>query len=387
MSFDVARARGLYPTVGTGTAHLDGPFNTLQPESVIRAIIATLRAAPAQVGSSSAGSRRSGQALAGASRAVADLVGGRSEDVVIGSSIGAVLLQLSDAISADWQLGDEVVVNRLDSDSALRPWLRAARRSGVGVRWAEVDLDTGELPSWQYERLIGRRTRLVTVPLVNPATGVITDIATIADRAHRHGALVVVDAGAALPHFPLDLEALGADLLAVAAYTFGGPTVAAVMARPGLLGEIDEFDVGPLPVELLDGFTATVDHLAGLDETATGTRRERLAASITAAGGHTRALYEQLDAGLRRMEHLTVLGSESKRVPVVALTVAGRSPAQVGEALARRGVSVWTGPSDMSELMRAFGADELGGAIFAGVMPHTSAAEVETLLEGLDALH
>jgi selenocysteine lyase/cysteine desulfurase len=72
---------------------------------------------------------------------------------------------------------------------------------------------------------------------------------------------------------------------------------------------------------------------------------------------------------------------------VVALTVAGRSPAQVGEALARRGVSVWTGPSDMSELMRAFGADELGGAIFAGVMPHTSAAEVETLLEGLDALH
>ena len=51
MSFDVARVRGLYPTVGAGTVHLDGSFSTLHPESVIRAIIGTLRSSPSQPGS------------------------------------------------------------------------------------------------------------------------------------------------------------------------------------------------------------------------------------------------------------------------------------------------------------------------------------------------
>ena len=205
----------------------------------------------------------------------------------------------------------------------------------------------------------------------------------------------MADAGATLPHLALDLAALGADLIAVAAATFGGPNVAAVAARPGLLLEMDgdlhlpvpqRFEYGPLPIELLDGLTAAVDHLAGLDERATGSRRTRLVASLTAAGDHGRALFEQLDDGLRDLPGVTVLGTATDRLPVAAFTVGRYRPAQVGEFLQRHGVSVWTGPSGMTQLMTALGVEEMGGAAYVGLMPHTTPGEVDQLLDALATL-
>jgi cysteine desulfurase family protein (TIGR01976 family) len=392
---DVARVRGLYLTVATGPACLDGPLSALQPESVTRAIVAALRSAPTQPGSTSARSQRSAAALQQTRRAFADLVGGGADSVVLGATLAGLQLQFAELLSSRWQLGDHIVLSRLDCDWVLTPWLRGARAAGASVRWAEVDLETGELPSWQYEHLITPHTRLVTVPLGNPATGTVPDVRAIAELAHSVGALVLVDAGAAVAHLPLDLDALGADLIAVSAAMFGGPTLAAVVARPGLLLDLDggthppapqRFEFGPLPVELLDGATAAVDHLAGLDERAGGSRRDRLAASIAAAGAHTAALWDHFATGVAELPHVTVFGGASDRLPMLAFTVARRRPAQVGEFLTRRGVSVWTGPSGMTQLMTAFGADELGGATFGGFMPHTTVGEVDQLLAGLAAL-
>ena len=391
MSFDVARVRGLYPTLGTTSVHLDGPLGTLQPESVVRAIIATLRASPAQPGSRSARSKRSERSAAQARSAVADLVGARPSDVMLGTSEGSLLTRLATLTSRNWTLGDEIVLSRMDSDLVRLPWSRAARAAGAVVRWAEIDLETGELPTWQYERLINDRTKIVTVPLANPATGTVPQVRAIADLAHAHGAIVIVDAGAALPYLPVDILDLGADAVTLSAATFGGPTVAAMAARPGLLisldaGNAQRLEFGPLPVELLDGLTAAVDHLAGLTEQEDGTRRERLIASITEAGEYSRYLYEYLDERLRRVPDVTVLGSSSDRLPLLAFTVAGRTPDQVGDYLERSGISAWTGPSGMSELLATFGADELGGATFVGLMPHSTVAEIEQLINAIEAL-
>lgn len=392
MTYDVARVRGLYPTLGSGIAYLDGNFSALQPETVIRAIITTLRAAPAQPGSRSARSLRSAASVDNARRALADLVDGAADNVVLGANVAVLIEQFAALIAREWQLGDEIVISRLDHDSTVRPWLTAAKTVGAIVRWAEVDVETGELPEWQYDRLISRRTRLVTVPLANVATGAVPDVRHIADLAHAVGALVVVDAGVALPHLPLSLPDLGCDLIGVAVEGFGGPTIGAVVTREGLLHELDEdstdpvperYEVGPLPVELLDGVVAAVDHLASLDEWATGTRRQRLVASLRAAGEYERQLFALLDRRLRALPGITVLGSPDSRVPVVSFAVDGRKPIEVGDYLKSRGISVWTGPSGMSMFMNTFGADELGGTVHVGLMPHTTRAEVELLSTAL----
>jgi cysteine desulfurase family protein (TIGR01976 family) len=402
MSFDVARVRGLYPTLGSSMAQLEGPLGALQPETVIRAIITTLRSAPAQPGSRSTRSRRSASAVNAARAAVADLVGASGSDcVVFGSNQATLMMQFVELLSADWQLGDDIVVSRLDADSDLRHLLLAAHAIGVGVKWAEVDLETGDLPAWQYEHLVNAHTRIVTLPLANPVTGSIPDVRAIADRAHEVGALVIVNAGAALSSLPIDLEALGADLLSISIRTFGGPTLAAMIARPGLLTELagdnspvgpasqvgpESLELGPLPVELMDGVTAAVDHLASLDDTAHGGRRVRLLRSLTEVRSHEQRVFNGLLAQLSSISGITVLGRPANRVPVVAFTVARYRPDEVGDFLARHGVAVWTGGHGQHELISAFGADELGGPVLVGIMPHTTAAEVDVLIGALQKL-
>jgi cysteine desulfurase family protein (TIGR01976 family) len=399
MSFDVARVRGLYPTLGSSMAQLEGPLGALQPETVIRAIITTLRSAPAQPGSRSTRSRRSASAVNAARAAVADLVGAAGADsVVFGSNQATLMMQFVELLSADWQLGDDIVVSRLDADSDLRHLLLAAHAIGVGVKWAEVDLETGDLPAWQYEHLVNGHTRIVTLPLANPVTGSIPDVRAIADRAHEVGALVIVNAGAALSSLPIDLEALGADLLSISIRTFGGPTLAAMIARPGLLTELagddatvgpvgpERLELGPLPVELMDGVTAAVDHLAALDDTAHGGRRVRLLRSLTEVRSHEQRVFNGLLAQLSSISGITVLGRPANRVPVVAFTVARYRPDEVGDFLARHGVAVWTGGHGQQELISAFGADELGGPVLVGVMPHTTSAEVDVLIGALQKL-
>ena len=393
-AFDVGRVRGLYPTLGSGPAALEGPFGALQPESVIRAVIGTLRGSPAQPGARTSRSRASADTIAQAREAFADLLNGDAADVYFGSTQYALNTQFAEIVGWGWRLGDEIVLSRLDSSAVRDPWQRAARAVGAAVRWAEVDVETGEVPIWQYDDLIAPNTSLVTIALANPALGVIPDVRSITEVAHENGALVLLDCGAAVPHMPIDLADLGVDAVTVGASSFGGPTVSALVTRPGLLTELTRGtaragrtpEIGPLPVELLGGATAAVDHLAGLDQRARGSRRERLVASISAAGLHTSALFDYLEQGLRHQPHVTVLGSLDSRLPVLAFTVERYTAEQAADALARRGVSVWTGPSQVDDLLQAFGADEQGGASFIGLMPHTTAAEIDLFLDGLFSL-
>lgn len=392
-AFDVGRVRGLYPSLGAGPAALEGPFGARQPESVIRAVISTLRGSPAQPGARTARSRSAAGVIREARAAFADLVGGDPSSVYFGATLTALNAQFAEIVGWNWRLGDEVVLSRLDSSAVREPWERAARSVGAIVRWAEVDLETGDLPAWQYDRLIGPHTRLVTIALANPALGVIPDVRAITDLAHAHGALVVLDTGAAVPHLPIDIVDLGVDVITVSASSFGGTTVSALITRPGLLGELTygprammSPEVGPLQVELLSGAAAAVDHLAGLDQRATGSRRERLVASVAAAGLHTSGLFDYLEQGLRHQPHVTVLGSLESRLPVLAFTVARYTAEQSADALGRSGVAVWSGPTQVDSLLQAFGADEQGGAAFVGLMPHTTPAEVDLFLDGLFAM-
>ena len=89
--------------------------------------------------------------LQAARQAVADLVGGDPRGVVLGADRAILLTSLADASSSRVGLGHELVVTRLDDEANIAPWLRAANRYGAKVKWAEVDIETGELPAWQWE--------------------------------------------------------------------------------------------------------------------------------------------------------------------------------------------------------------------------------------------
>jgi cysteine desulfurase family protein (TIGR01976 family) len=406
-SFDVAAVRALYPALADGHAYLDGAAGTQVPFSVIEAIGAAYRAGLGNLGGAFAASGRSVAIVAGARAAVADLVGAAPEGVVFGPSATALAYRIADALSRAWTPGDDIVVSRLDHDSNVRPWIQVAGRAGVTVRWAEVDLVTGELPAAQYADLIGPRTRLVAVTAASNAIGTIPDVAAVAGLAHAAGALCYVDGVHATPHVPVDVAGLGADFYTTSAYKWSGPHVAALAADPRLLETVwpDKlapssnavpwrFERGTLPFADLAGLTAAVDHLAALAPRASAgpgpaappappaSRRASVLASMAAVEAYEAALFARLVSGLAGLDRVTLYGKAARRAPTAFFDVAGVEPRAVAEHLAARGVNVWDGDNYAYELCTALGL-EPGGAVRAGLVHYNDASDVDRLLEGV----
>jgi cysteine desulfurase family protein (TIGR01976 family) len=398
-SLDVARVRGLFPGLSDGFVHADAPDGTLVPESVVRAVSQAMRVPIAARGGVFPASARAEQLVSGARSAVADLVGGNPAGVVLGASMTTLTYSVARALAKHWRRGDEIVLSRLDHDANVRPWMQLADETGVLVRWAEVDIESGELPIWQYDELLNRRTRLVAVTAASNAIGTRPDVAAISARAHEVRALVYVDAVHAAPHALLDVTALGSDFLALSASTWCGPHVGAVVADPGLLGEFwpdklvpapdrvpERYENGTPPFELYAGVAAAVDHLADLCQDAVGTRRQRLSTSMAAVARYEGALFDRLDRALRSMPHVHVLGSPVDRAPTLSFTVSGMSPRQVARELARRNVCAWDGDYYARELFDAIGVNETGGAVRLGLLHYNTADEVDHVIASVAAL-
>ena len=403
---DVAAVRALYPALSDGQAYLDGAAGTQVPVPVMEAITAAYRAGIANLGGAFAASSRSGAIVAEARAAVADLVGGSAEGVVFGPSATTLAYRMADALSRAWTAGDDIVVSRLDHDANVRPWIQAAGRAGVTVRWAEVDLVTGELPAGQYAELIGPRTRLVAVTAASNAIGTRPEVAEIARLARAAGALCYVDGVHATPHGPVDIAAVGADFYATSAYKWSGPHVAALVAAPALLETVwpDKlapssnavpwrFERGTLPFADLAGLTAAVNHLAALVPDQSGTRapgaspsrREQLLVSMAAVEAYEAALFARLLGGLAELDRVTLYGKPARRAPTAFFNVAGLSPRAAAEHLAARGVNVWDGDNYAYELSTALGL-EPDGAVRASLVHYNDDSDVDRLLDGLAGL-
>jgi cysteine desulfurase family protein (TIGR01976 family) len=412
-SFDVEAVRALYPALADGHAYLDGAAGTQVPCSVIEAIAAAYRSGLGNLGGAFGASARSEAIVADARAAVADLVGAVPEGVVFGPSATSLAYRIADALSRAWTPGDDIVVSRLDHDSNVRPWIQAAGRAGVTVKWAEVDLATGELPAAQYAELIGPRTRLVAVTAASNVIGTIPDVAAIARMTHAVGALCYVDGVHATPHVPADIAALGADFYTTSAYKWSGPHLAALAAAPDLLETVwpDKlapssnavpwrFERGTLPFADLAGVTAAVEHLAALAPGAGGqgaagpvvggtvagasaaSRRQRVLTSMAAVEAYEAALFTRLTDGLAKLDRVTLYGKAARRAPTAFFSVAGVTPRAVAERLAARGVNVWDGDNYAYELCTAL-ALEPDGAVRAGIVHYNDASDVDRLLEGV----
>src|SRR5674476_1322266 len=196
-TWNIEGIRSQYPALQEGTAYLDGAGGTQVPECVIEAISDAYRSGLSNVHGPFAASRRSGQLIADAREAVADLTGGPAGGVVLGPNMTTLTYRMAAALAKTWLPGDEIVLSELDHDSNVRPWAQAAASAGVTVRWARVDPLTSDLPADQYAELVTSRTRLVAVAAASNLIGTMTDVAAIRATTHALGALVYVDAVAA----------------------------------------------------------------------------------------------------------------------------------------------------------------------------------------------
>ena len=397
MAYDVGRVRGLHPSLGDGWAHFAASAGMLIPESVATTVsTAFRRSGPRPVGAHPSW-QRSGAVLDAARAAVADLCNADPAGVVLGADRAVLLASLAEAASSRAGLGREVVVTRLDDEANIAPWLRAARRNGAKVTWAEIDIENGELPAWQWENLIGESTRLVAVASASATLGTVTDLRDMAKLAHDAGALVVVDHSAAAPYRLLDVREPEADVVAVNAQAGGGPPIGALVFRdPALLDSLgsistDPRATGPARLELgahqfalLAGMVASIEYLAALDESAHGTRRERLLVSMQSAASYLNRVFDYLLTSLKSLPLVMVIGSPEARIPVVSFALTGVPADRVVQRLADNGILAVS--SDGSRALDAMGANDFGGAVTVGLGHYSTAAEVDQLVRALASL-
>lgn len=397
MAYDVARVRGLHPSLGDGWVHFDAPAGMLIPDSVATTVSTAFRRSGASTVGAHPSARRSAAVLDAAREAVADLVNADPGGVVLGADRAVLLSLLAEASSSRAGLGYEVIVSRLDDEANIAPWLRAAHRYGAKVKWAEVDIETGELPTWQWESLISKSTRLVAVNSASGTLGGVTDLRAMTKLVHDVGALVVVDHSAAAPYRLLDIRETDADMVTVNAHAWGGPPIGAMVFRdPSVMNSFgsvstNPYATGPARLEigvhqfgLLAGVVASIEYLAALDESARGSRRERLAVSMQSADAYLNRVFDYLMVSLRSLPLVMLIGRPEAQIPVVSFAVHKVPADRVVQRLADNGILAIANTG--SRVLDVLGVNDVGGAVTVGLAHYSTMAEVDQLVRALASL-
>jgi cysteine desulfurase family protein (TIGR01976 family) len=394
MGYDVARVRGLHPTLGDGWVHLDAQLGMLVPDSVATTVSTAFRGSGPDPRGPHPAARRSAAVLEAARHAFGDLMNADPRGVALGADRAVLLRALADASASRAGPGNEMVVTRLDDEANIAPWLRAANRYGARIKWAEVDIETGELPVWQWESLITKKTRVVAITSASSTLGTVTDLRAVTKLVHDMGGLVIVDHSSAAPYRLMDINEVEADAVAVNAVAWGGPPIGALVFRePSLIDTFASMSLNPTAAGgarletgvhqfgLLAGVVASIEYLAALDESATGTRRQRLALSMQSAGCYIDRVFDYLCVALRSLPRVMVLGQPEVRIPVLSFAVIDVPAEQVVQRLADNGICAIA--NSQSRVLDLIGVDDIGGAVTVGLAHYTTTTEVDQLVRAL----
>jgi cysteine desulfurase family protein len=344
---------------------------------------------------------RAGHALALAAQAaltetrrrVAALLGARDPSRI------AFTLNATDALNtALWGLvgaGDRVVTTGVEHNAVIRPLAALAER-GVRVDRVPCAPDGALDPDDLASALAAAPTRLVAMTHASNVCGTILPIEEAARLAHRHGALLLVDAAQTAGVLPIDVGAAEIDLLAFPGHKgllgptgTGGLYVApGVRLRPfrqGGTGTRSEDERMPeeLP-EALEAGTVNTTGIAGLG----AALRVLEARGVAAVRAHEMALTARLLAGLAELPGVRVHGPRDARrqVAVVSVTVDGWEPADLGAALdSAFGVAVRPGLHCAPAAHRTLGTLPSGTVRFSPGF-FTTQAELDAALDALRAL-
>ena len=406
---DVEAVRRAYPALavrdgGRQRIYLDNPAGTQVPQVVIDAMVDMLAHKNANLGGYFATTKAADSLVHEAHVAMADFYNAASPDeIVFGQNMTSLTLHFSRCLGRVLKAGDEIILSRMDHDANVAPWLLLAQDKGLIVKWLDFDPGTYEFADDALTKVLSDKTRLLAMGMASNCTGTVHDVASFTKQAKAVGALVYLDGVQYAPHLPIDVQALGADVVVSSAYKWFGPHQGILWARKDLLAETfaykvravsdtdlgHKFETGTQSHEGMAGCAAAVDYIAGLGEGAT--RRARIVSGWQVVTAHEHELALQLIEGLKKFKGLTIRGIASanaihRRVPTVSFTVDGLAPDTIAKQLAAQNIFVWSGHNYALEPIARMGLADKGGVLRVGLAHYNTASEVDTLLANLNTI-
>jgi cysteine desulfurase/selenocysteine lyase len=249
--------------------------------------------------------------------------------------------------------GDEIVITALEHHSNIVPWQMLTEERGAKLRVVPMD-PRGDLLLDEYQRLLGPRTKLVACTAVSNALGTVNPTAAMIEVAHRHGALVLVDAAQAVPHAALDVRRLDCDFLVFSGHKLYGPTgIGVLYGKQQLLAEMPpwqgggdmilsvtfakttyapapaKFEAGTPHIQGAIGLGAAIDYVESL--------------GMAAIERHEAELLAYAEAALDRTPGVRLIGRPRHRAASISFMVEGIHPHDVGTILDRFGIAIRAG--------------------------------------------
>jgi len=285
--------------------------------------------------------------------------------------------------------GDHAVTTALEHAAVRRP-LRALEVVGVTTTVVRVG-PSGIVDPDDVRRALRPNTRLVVVSHASNVTGAVQPVREIAELAHAHGALVLVDAGQTAGVLPFTLDDLDADLVALSGHKwlFGPPGTGVLLLGPRVeLSELTPLREGATASEypeIIQPWSLPERYEAGTLNTpgiaALGAALEwRACLGPEMLHERLRQLTDRLASGLARIPGVEIVGQASERVPLVSCVVQGWRPADFSAMLERGyGILCGAGLHGAAEACRALGAFPHGTVRFSPGWS-TSEEDVDRLL-------
>ena len=292
------------------------------------------------------------------------------------------------------QAGDEVVTTVMEHHSNIVPWQQIAKRTGAAVRYIGIT-PHGHLDMEQAAKLIGPRTKLVSVTHVSNVLGTINPVMDIGKMAHAQGAVFCVDGAQSIPHMSVDMQAIDCDFFAFSGHKMCGPTgIGGLYGKRELLTRMEpflfggdminevslegstwndlpwKFEAGTPPIAEGIGLGAAVQYLQGL--------------GMQAVQDYEHHLVREAMAQLSAVPDIEIYGPGAEaRGGVIAFNMEGAHAHDVASILDQYGVAIRAGHHCAMPLMRELG---INGACRASFYIYNTVEEIHTLIEALGAV-
>lgn len=298
---------------------------------------------------------------------VAALIGANADEIVFTSGATAASNMLTYALeqSLDWKEGDEIVTTVMEHHASLIPLQELAKRKRLTLKYI---LQNGpELDYEQAETLVTEKTKIVSVMLASNVLGTVNDVTRIAKRAHGVGALMIVDATAAVGHIPVDVKAFDCDFLYFSGHKMCGPTGVGVLygkkekmenLKPSIFGGgiVEEVTLSEATyTKSPQRFEAGTPNIAGVIGLGAAVRYLE-DAGLEQIHAHCLELTGYAQKMLAAVEGITLYSATPEQnVGIVSFTLAGVHPHDVAQVCADNDVAIRAGHHCAQPLHTALG--------------------------------
>lgn len=398
--FDVARIRRDFPILERTVHHdkplayLDNAATTQKPASVIEALDAYYRRYNSNVHRGvHALSEEATAAYEGAREIVRGFINAAStrEIIFTRGTTEAINLVAQSYARSTLKSGDEVLITHLEHHSNIVPWQLVCEQTGAQLQVAAMT-PQGELDLQDFKNKLHANTRLVAVGHVSNALGTINPLHDIIRLAHAAGAVVVVDGAQAIPHMPVDVQALDADFYAFSGHKMYAPTgIGVLYGKQGLLDAMPPWQGGGDMIRMVSFAKTLYNDLPHKFEA--GTPNIAGPIGLAAAIGYlqnigleTIAAYEQellayATQALTALPDINIIGTAAHKAAVISFVMNGIHPHDLGTIVDSEGVAIRTGHHCAMPVMEYF---QVPATARASLSFYNTRQEIDRLIVALD---